>query len=132
MSLFRKALSIFVLITFSVFSTNVFADQAMEHTLRSSLYGGVIGALLGTAVMLLTDDPDDNLSYIPTGAAVGILVGAAYGLTTSTVVKDGAVGEYDDGRFTLKLPTIKRVKVFDKNANHYDVIESVELLRVKF
>ncbi|MBI5902442.1 MAG: hypothetical protein HZB84_03030, partial [Deltaproteobacteria bacterium] len=53
------------------------AEDTMQRTLRDSIYGGVIGALAGTAVLLLTKNPGDHLGFIPTGAGVGILVGAA-------------------------------------------------------
>ena len=74
----RKIAVLVMLFTFLTGSV-ASAEDAMDRTLKGSLYGGLIGGLIGTAVMLLTDNPDDHLEYIPTGAAVGILVGAAYG-----------------------------------------------------
>ena len=132
MRLIKKTLAVLLFVTFSLFSTRAFADEAMKHTLRSSLYGGVIGAIVGSAIVLLTDDPDDHLEYIPTGAALGVLAGAAYGLATGEFIYDRSAIVVEDGKFALRLPTIKSARVFDKNANDYNLIESVDLLRVKF
>ena len=129
MRLIKKTLAVLLFVTFSLFSTRAFADEAMKHTLRSSLYGGVIGAIVGSAIVLLTDD---HLEYIPTGAALGVLAGAAYGLATGEFIYDRSAIVVEDGKFALRLPTIKSARVFDKNANDYNLIESVDLLRVKF
>lgn len=109
------------------------AEDPMQRTLRDSLYGGVIGALLGTAVMLLTDNPDDHLSYIPTGAAVGVLVGAAYGLATSGVMSTAAA-EIDtrEGSISLAMPTISAEEYYDEKTNKREEIERIDLVRLTF
>jgi drug/metabolite transporter (DMT)-like permease len=129
MNFLKKTVIITLVLTFFV-STRAFADETMSYTLRSTLYGGAIGALLGTAVMLLTDNPEDNLSYIPTGAGIGLLAGAAYGLASSGVVQ--SISEVEGGKLTLKMPTVKRTVHFDKNVAEKEVMSSVDLFKFKF
>ncbi len=102
----------------------------MQHTMQSTLYGGVIGALLGGALVLLSDKPEDNLSYVASGAGVGLLIGAAYGVASSGVVE--SLGEVEDGKFKFGLPLLKRKTVFNKNVNRYDVTSEISLLKFKF
>ncbi|MDO8427212.1 MAG: hypothetical protein Q7T24_06845 [Deltaproteobacteria bacterium] len=129
----KKGLAVFLAFTFffALSARAVMAEDSMQRTLNDSLYGGLIGALLGTAVLLLTENPDDHLSYIPTGAGIGILVGAAYGLATSGVV-ERAGAEVEDGRVTFNMPTVKKEKFFDEKINKVEEIESIDLIRVNF
>jgi hypothetical protein len=106
------------------------ADDTMEQTLKDSIYGGIIGALVGSAVVLLTENPDEHLDYIPTGAGVGILIGAAYGLATSGVMQ--TVELSDDGWITLDWPSFSRARVFDNFTNDYEIIETLRLIKVNF
>jgi hypothetical protein len=130
MNLVKKTSIIALLLVFFVFTSRSFADDTMQYTLKNSLYGGILGGLIGSAVLLLSDEPDDNLSYIPTGVGVGVLLGAAYGIATSGVVE--SIGEVEDGRFTLNMPTLKRVEIFDENMNGKELINSIDLFRFKF
>ena len=118
---------IFTLLTFSV----VRAEDVMQQTMRDAIYGGVVGALVGAAVLLLTDNPDDHLGYIPTGAGVGVLAGVAYGVATSGMMITSSAAEVEDGKITFNMPTIKKEKVYDEIANRYEEIEQVDLIRVK-
>lgn len=108
------------------------ADDSMQRTLRDSLYGGAIGALLGTALLFLTKHPGDHLEYIPTGAGIGILAGAAYGLATSGLVQSSAATEIENGKFTLNMPTVNRAEVYDEKLHTKEVIDTVDIVRVKF
>ncbi|MBI5588279.1 MAG: hypothetical protein HY889_07940 [Deltaproteobacteria bacterium] len=120
------ALSIFA------FSTQAkAADDTMQTTLKDALYGGAIGALVGAAVLFLTDHPGDHVDYIFTGAGVGILGGVAYGLATSGTVQRAAT-EYDGDKFTLAVPTLKRVEVYDEMLSKKEVINSVDLVKIRF
>lgn len=123
------------LLVFALFTSAsaAHAEETMQRVLRNSLYGGIVGALLGSAVLLLSDEPDENLGYIPTGAAVGILVGAAYGVATSGVVESASAAEFDpDGRITLAVPTISTEKIYDEKLNEVEEIEKIDLVRLKF
>ena len=128
----RKITVLALLFTFLTVST-ASAQDAMNRTLRDSLYGGLIGALLGSAIMLLTDNPDDHLSYIPTGAAVGVLFGAAYGVATSGMLSTAAA-EIDTkaGSVSLAMPTISSEQLYDEKTNEVEEIERIELVRLTF
>ena len=120
-----------VAVSVLAFSTRAKASDAMSNTLTDALYGGAIGALVGTAVLFLTDKPGDHLDYILTGAGVGILGGVAYGLATSGVVQRAAT-EYDGEKFTLAVPTVKRTEVYDEMLSKKEVINSVDLFKLRF
>ncbi len=131
MNLIRKAFVITLLLLFAVFTSKSHADETMRYTLNNALYGGVLGGLVGAAVLLLTDEPDDHLDYILTGAGVGVLMGAAYGIATSGVIE--SLAEVDeDGRLTFKMPTMKRFEVFDEYSNKRELVNSIDVLRFKF
>lgn len=120
---------VFTILTVSTAS----AQDTMQTTLRNSLYGGVIGALLGAAVMLLTENPDDHLNYIPTGAAVGVLVGAAYGVATTGVMSTAATEiDTDNREVKFSFPTVSTEEIFDEKTNQREAIERVDLVRVAF
>lgn len=109
------------------------AEDAMQSTFKSAGFGGLIGALVGAGVWMISDNDewDDHISYIPTGAGVGILVGTAYGLYTNTVVRNAAA-EVKDGRLTFNVPTVRTANVYDTYTNRNEVVESLDLLSVKF
>lgn len=127
----KKIIVLLVAVSVLAFSTQAKASDAMSNTLSDALYGGAIGALVGTAVLFLTDKPGDHLDYILTGAGVGILGGVAYGLATSGVVQRAAT-EYDGEKLTLAMPTIKRTEVYDEFINKKEVINSVDLFKLRF
>ncbi|MBZ0220705.1 MAG: hypothetical protein K8I01_09775 [Candidatus Methylomirabilis sp.] len=127
----KKIISLLMLIAFFASATGAYAEDAMQRTLRDSIYGGLIGGLLGTAVMFLTDDPGDHIEYIPTGAAVGVLVGAAYGIGRS--MQDSSFAEVEkDGTIKLGLPVVKAQKLYDEKLDMVEKIESIDLVRIKF
>ena len=129
--MFKRVLTVLLVVTLLSFSRAAFAEDLMSVTLRDALYGGVIGALLGTAVLLLTDEPEDHLDYIPAGAGVGILVGAAYGIASTGPV--GAVAEVDEnGRFAFNLPQLTSDSFYDKITDTWELIGRVDLLRLRF
>ncbi|MFQ5454931.1 MAG: hypothetical protein ACE5EA_01855 [Nitrospirota bacterium] len=71
-------LLIFALI-FTASSKTFAEDLPIVGILKNSLYGGVIGSILGTAVIAFTDKPSDNLNFIARGAAIGVFAGTIYG-----------------------------------------------------
>jgi len=108
------------------------ADDSLSHTIKSALYGGALGGLVAGAVILVTDNPSDNLGYIPTGIGAGILLGTAYGIVTSDIVRDRAFSEIDNGRLNLHVPTVKTTSTYDKKTQTSEMVESVDLLKVRF
>lgn len=107
------------------------ADEVMTDTLRGATYGGAIGALIGGAVMVLSDDPSNNLSYIATGAAVGVLGGAAYSLSQGVVYSSSAA-EYEDGRWAFNMPTFEAFGVRDIKTNVTEYIGRVNFFKARF
>lgn len=56
------------------------ASYVAQDVWYSTIYGGMIGAVAGGGVVLLTENPRQNLDYVKTGAGVGILGGLVYGI----------------------------------------------------
>lgn len=130
-----RVVSVLVVLTFFLFAVVPAGaraqDEPMQHTLRSTLYGGVIGGLLGTAFLFLSDNQSDNLSYIPTGIGVGMLVGAAYGVATSGYFYTSAI-EVKDGYTEFHLPKVDRVRLYDENTQETETISKVDILKYRF
>ncbi len=127
----KKIFVITLLLLFAVFTTKSQAEETMRYTLNNALYGGILGGLIGAAVLLLSDNPDDNLDYMLTGAGVGVLLGATYGIATSGVID--SIGEIDeDGKFALKVPTMKRNNILDENTNQTELVSSINVLSLRF
>jgi hypothetical protein len=79
--------------------------QKLEIVLRDGLWGVAIGALLGTAQVLLLKDPQDELHRIPAAAAIGAILGVAFGIAEVS----GAFAFYDTAEHRLVLgPPIPR------------------------
>ena len=55
-------------------------DNTMKFVLRDTVYGMLIGALLGTAAALSTNEPEDNWNYVSVGALIGGAAGLFYGI----------------------------------------------------
>jgi hypothetical protein len=79
------------------------ANNEMGDVLVDGFYGGLIGALVGAGVMVLTDDPGDHLQYMVTGAGIGVIAGTVYGL--SQVARQAMIN-VDRGRVAWHLPAI--------------------------
>lgn len=82
------------------------ASYVAQDVWYSTIYGGMIGAVAGAGVVLLTEKPKKNLDYIKTGAGVGILSGLVYGILSyasmsharpNTLAAVGADGETSYG-----------------------------------
>jgi len=132
MNLFKKTFLAFALITFCLTTPKAMAEDSLAHTIKSAIYGGVLGGLISGAVILLSDNTNDHLAYIPTGIGAGILLGTAYGIGTSDVVHGRAFGEIDNGKLNLNVPTVKTSSTFDKKTETYETVESLDLIKVRF
>jgi len=100
------------------------SDNDMLTVLKSSFYGGLTGALIGTAFLAFRDKPSDHLKDIRVGAGVGVILGTAYGLAKTT----GAFVEIQDGHVTVQAPTLQ----FDIDPDTKGLRGSVELLKIPF
>lgn len=102
-------------------------DGTMQFVLRDTVYGMVIGALLGTAAALSTDEPEDHWNYI----SVGALFGGASGLFYGVVYDTDAFVQIDKDGLSVGIPTLHtKVEVLDNNKK--DIQYSVNLFKYCF
>lgn len=132
MDLSKKVFIAFLAVVFLGFSSvKATAQESMQMVLKDTIYGGLIGGLLGSAIVLLSDNPDDHLGYIPTGAGIGMILGAVYGIATEGYLMQGAA-EYEGGKLSFSVPTIKMTKEYDTLTNRVEVIDSIDVVKVRF
>jgi hypothetical protein len=104
------------------------ANNEMGEVLVDGFYGGLIGALVGGAVMVLTDDPGDHLQYMVTGAGIGVIGGTVYGLSK---VARHAVIDVDRGHLAWRIPAISPdVTAAPGESPHVAI--SASLVRIRF
>ncbi len=77
------------------------ADFELQNTMEDSLYGGMLGALVGGGAMLVSGAPSAHWNYISTGAGIGIIAGAIYGVASAT----HALAKLDHGKLQVNVPT---------------------------
>jgi hypothetical protein len=116
-SMFKKIITIAVLLLFA-FQGVAFA-QSGEIILEDTIYGVVIGAILGGAIYLL--DQENIGEKVGTGAAVGAIVGFAIGITDAK-----SFVEIENKEIKIATPSVK----IEKRAE--DVRYSANLLSIKF
>lgn len=92
-----------VLIISSLSTTCFAADSGMKDVFENSLYGGVVGALVGTACLAFTSRPSDHLNYISVGAATGVLIGVGYTLAKQS----RSLVSIENGNLQVAMPTIR-------------------------
>lgn len=78
------------------------AENALQETFKSALYGGAAGGLVGAALLIFTKKPADHLDYIAYGAAGGVIAGTAYGLVRTS----RSLAEYENGRVRFAIPAV--------------------------
>jgi len=100
-------------------------DNDMLTVLKSSFYGGLTGALIGTAFLAFRDKPGDHLKDIRVGAGVGVIIGTVYGLLKTTGT---AFVEVQDGHVTVQAPSFQ----LGIDPETKDLIGSVDLLKIPF
>ncbi len=99
-------------------------DNDMLTVLKSSFYGGLTGALIGTAFLAFRDKPGDNVKDIRVGAGVGVIIGTLYGLAKTTQ----AFVEIEDGKLTVQAPSLQ----FNIDPETKALGGSVDLLSIPF
>lgn len=92
------------LFTLSVFvpTSSIAGDVSGKDIFKDSFYGGMVGALIGGALLVFRDDQSDHLDMIAYGAATGVIVGTALGLTKA----GKALTEFENGHFYVQFPTV--------------------------
>ncbi|VAX33302.1 hypothetical protein MNBD_NITROSPIRAE01-2306 [hydrothermal vent metagenome] len=100
-------------------------DNDMLTVLKSSFYGGLTGALIGTAFLAFREKPGDHLKDIRVGAGVGVIIGTVYGLFKTTGT---AFVEVQDGYLTVQAPSFQ----IGIDPETKGLIGSVDLLKIPF
>lgn len=59
--------------------TETYAASQLQVVAEDTLWGALIGALVGTAALAFRDHPSDHLDLITRGAAVGLVCGVGFG-----------------------------------------------------
>lgn len=103
-------------------------DEGFGTIFKNALYGGLSGALVGTAIMAFTHKPGDHLDYIAYGAAGGVLAGAVYGSARAAQ----ALAEVENGTVKLAMPTIMPDLIPAGAKGEGGMMIMAELLRGKF
>ena len=60
--------------------TETYAASQLQVVAEDTLWGALIGALVGTAALAFRDHPSDHLDLITRGAAVGLVCGVGFGI----------------------------------------------------
>jgi hypothetical protein len=102
-------------------------DNTFESVFKDGLYGGLAGGLVGGAVLVFAKHPEDHYIYIGYGAAIGVIVGTAFGVVSAS----RSMAEIDDHRVVFHLP-IPEVSAIPVDRGHFDVVTSIGLVTVRF
>jgi len=104
MKKFKRALMLMItagLLT-SLSVTSSAADSSFSELFENTLYGGLVGTLVGGALLVFTSKPSDHLDYLSIGAASGVLAGVAY-----TVAKPAkSLLAVENGNVKIAMPAI--------------------------
>lgn len=77
-------------------------DTAFRDLFGNAMYGGLVGTLVGGALLVFTNTPSDHLDYLSIGAASGVLAGVAY-----TAVRPAkSLIAIENGNVKIALPAI--------------------------
>lgn len=84
------------------------AENPMVEVYRSTLYGGLVGLLLGGAVALATEDDDQDGDVIRWSIVAGTFFGFAYGLYhVHTRPQPSGLLELRQGELRAGVPTVE-------------------------
>jgi len=78
------------------------AESDLRGLFDNSLYGGLVGTLVGGALLVFTSKPSDHLDYLSIGAATGVLSGVAY--TVARPAK--SLFAIENGNIRVAVPVI--------------------------
>ncbi len=79
------------------------AEESLQGVFKDSFYGGLVGALIGGALLVFKDDRSEHYEMIGYGAAVGVIAGAVYGLTRA----GRSLAEIEDGKMVVRVPAFR-------------------------
>lgn len=77
-----KKMIISIVLALSLFSlpAESFAASQLQVVAEDSLWGALIGGLVGTAALAFRDHPSDHYDLIYKGTSVGLVCGVAFGI----------------------------------------------------
>ena len=96
-------LAIVLIFSVSVVPANAQTAADLGDVLRSGLFGGLIGTMVGGAILLLINNSGDHLEVLGYGAGSGIILGTVYGLTQ---IHQNYFVEFDQGELSWNLPSV--------------------------
>jgi hypothetical protein len=107
-------------------------DIALKKIMRNGAYGGVVGAMIGGALLVFVNNRSDHLEFITTGAAAGVLVGVGWGIYDSSssnpyvMIEDGKVhASFSAPKVLARVPS-------PADRNRRETIVAANLLGVRF
>jgi hypothetical protein len=103
------------------------AENTFETVFKDGFYGGLAGALVGGAILVFKDNPGDHLNYLSYGAAIGVILGVAFGVVSATQ----SLVEIDDRKLVFHLP-MPGAEVRMLDLTRREVVTSMDLLTVRF
>lgn len=102
-------------------------ENPLKVILEDAFYGGVIGTLIGGAMLVFPKHPGDHLEYIGYGAATGVIAGTVFGAVTVS----RSFAEVDKGKIRFSMPTV--MPEFQENGTRgTSVAFKADLLRGSF
>jgi len=104
------------------------SDNVFKDTFESAFYGGLVGTLVGGALLVFTKHPGDHLDYLAYGAAGGVLGGAGFGIIRSAK----SLAEYENGKVKFALPTIIPELHESASTGQTSVSFNAQLIRGRF
>lgn len=122
-----KFIALSVLVAFIAMTTAPVNAKAEEYRMKTifmdTFYGMAAGALIATAVSLTQDNPDWG-ENVGTGAAIGGIAGALFGVATEARY----LASIEDGQVHVNLPSVK----VNMSENKDSAIYTAGLFQYKF
>lgn len=101
-----RTLSAIVLILFltgSVVPPAQASEVSAQDIFKDAFYGGLLGGLIGGALLIFKEDRSEHWDMVGYGAAIGVIGGAAYGLTRA----GRSLAEIEDGKVVYRFPSFQ-------------------------
>jgi hypothetical protein len=107
-------------------------DIALQKIMRNGAYGGIVGAMLGGALLAFVHKPADHLDFITTGAAAGVLVGVAWGIYDSSTTNPYVMLEGGQVHASFSVPRVTRDAPSFADATRRETVVAARLVGVRF
>ena len=102
-------------------------ENDFKIVLKDGFYGGLVGALVGGAILAFKDEPGDHLDLITKGAAIGVIGGVAFGLYEIS----NSMAELEDGKMSVGVPT-PQIRINSLGSGVSEVEVDIHLFRWRF